>query len=66
MKKTKTTNKLAFNKASVTELNDAAMMKINGRHLETETANEPTTYACSNCMTITVPQISLHTIIKQL
>ena len=66
MKKINTINKLAFNKAAVTELNDVAMMQVNGRHLETTTGNEPTTYACSNCMTITVPPISLQTIIKQL
>lgn len=47
MKKNTQNNKLAFNKAAVTELNDSAMMSIKGHG---ETTNEPTTFACSNCI----------------
>ena len=65
MKKNKTINKLTFNKVAITELNDATLIKVNGRHLLSETVYEPTTFACSNCITIMEP-ISLQTIIKQL
>jgi hypothetical protein len=58
MKKITHNNKLAFNKAVVTELNDAALLSIHGKG----DTNEPTTYACSNC--VLIPK-TLQTILKQ-
>ncbi len=49
MKKSTQNDRLAFNKAIVTELNDATLLNINGNG---RYGNEPTTYACSNCILI--------------